>query len=93
MSKFESGTVVRLKSGGLDMVVNQALRSGVECVWHDVHGAPHRETFTLGVLVLAESPDGQSSDASSGEAESNMPTRSPRKTPRRSSVRDLAGSY
>lgn len=61
-TRFEIGDVVRLKSGGQAMTVNQvgpvAFASGtwLICQWFDPHGELHQEMFHEDMVQRLEEP-------------------------------------
>lgn len=46
---FEPGDVVKLKSGGILMVIEEILNDKAKCAWMD-NAVPRKETF--GIVVL-----------------------------------------
>jgi uncharacterized protein YodC (DUF2158 family) len=56
---YEVGDIVRLKSGGPNMTVDNCGGSWLDCAWFDVGGAHHRQPFSQGSLekVPTKDPD------------------------------------
>jgi uncharacterized protein YodC (DUF2158 family) len=55
---YEVGDIVRLKSGGPNMTIDQAMGSRYDCLWFDLPGSFHRQTFDQGAIEkVTKDPD------------------------------------
>ena len=50
---FQVGDVVRLRSGGIDMTVEEVIDGHLlKCIWFDEKGQPQRMDFVIATLEL-----------------------------------------
>lgn len=54
---FQSGDVVRLKSGGASMTVAHVEGRSVHCHWHDSEGRAQTASYALAMLVKSQNPE------------------------------------